>query len=134
MTGFSFDAKELDELAYELGGIPAKVTGRVKPIVAKTALEVKKRMQKDLRASAHFKQVAQSVDYEVSVHQFGGDASIEAEIGTSSGRSPAGALAGIAYFGTSRPGGATVRDPYLALLDEKPAFIGFLSMAQEGLL
>ena len=134
MTEFSFGSGELDGLAYELGELPAKVTGRVKPIVEKTALEVKKRMQKDLRASTHFKQVAAAVDYEVKVQQFGGDASIEAEIGTSSSRSPAGALAGIAYFGTSKPGGATVRDPYLALLDEKPAFIGFLTMAQEGLL
>lgn len=134
MTDFIFDTREMDGLAYDLGLIPGKLTSKVKPIVAKTSLEVKRRMQKDLRSSSHFEQIAAAVDYEVKVHEFGGDASIEGEIGTSSSRSPAGALAGIAYFGTSKPGGATVRDPYLALLDEKPAFIGFLTMAQEGLL
>jgi hypothetical protein len=134
VSDFSFETSELETLAYDIGLIPEKLTGKVKPIVAKTALEVKKRMQRDLRDSKHFKQVASAVDYELKVQEFGGDASIEAEIGTSRSRSPSASLAGIAYFGTSKPGGATVRDPYLALLDEKPAFIGFLTMAQEGLL
>lgn len=134
MTEFIFDTRELDALAYELGEIPANMVRKVKPIVEKTALEVKKRMRRDLRGSKHFKQLAAAVDYDVTVKEFAGDASIEAEIGTDKHRNASAPLAGIAYFGTSKPGGATVRDPYLALLDEKPAFIGFLSMAQEGLL
>jgi len=43
-------------------------------------------------------------------------------------------LAGIAYFGTSKPGGGTVRNPEDAMLEEAPNFYEFAFKATEGLL
>ena len=53
-------------------------------------------------------------------------------VGPSGGGSAS--LAGIAYFGTSRPGGATLRNPEDAMLEEAPNFYEFAFKATEGLL
>jgi hypothetical protein len=73
-----------------------------------------------------------TIGYDLKEHGFGGDAVIEAEIGPSPGGS--GSLAGIAYFGTSRAGGGTVRNPEDAMLEEAPNFYEFAFKATEGLL
>lgn len=124
------DASEVRKLAHDFGLVAPKVANKVKPIMAKTGLQMKKRMQADFRGSAHFKQVAASIDYDV---RLSGD-SIEVEIGPNAARSKAAPLAGIAYFGTSRGGGASVPDPVVAMRLEEPILLGFLEMAVEGLL
>ena len=128
----SADASELDGLARAFRGIPALMVPKLKGVVAKSALNTKKLMQADARRSKHFKQLAPAISYDLKVHSFGGDGVIEAEIGPTPGGS--GSLAGIAYYGTSKPGGGTVRNPEDAMLEEAPNFYEYAFKATEGLL
>jgi len=126
------DASELDGLARAFREIPALMVPKLKGVVAKSALNTKKLMQADARRSQHFKQLAPTISYDLKVHSFGGDGVIEAEIGPTPGGS--GSLAGIAYYGTSKPGGGTVRNPEDAMLEEAPNFYEYAFKATEGLL
>jgi hypothetical protein len=105
---------------------------KLRGVVAKSALNTKKIMQKDAQRSRHFKQLARTINYDIKEHSFGGDGTIDAEIGPSGGG--AASLAGIAYFGTSKPGGGTVRNPEDAMLEEAPNFYEYAFRATEGLL
>jgi len=120
---------------------------KLKGVVAKSALNTKKLMQADARKSKHFERLAPTINYDLKVHEFGGDAVIEAEVGpdpsvtvASKSKKPRpgprtpGNLAGIAYFGTSKPGGGTVRNPEDAMLEEAPNFYEYAFKATEGLL
>ena len=124
----------IHELARDLGKLPDRLVKKVENVIPKTGQAMKKRMQSDFRGSKSFKQVAQSIDYEVKRLGFGDNAVIQVEIGPNAERSASAALAGIAYFGTSRPGGATVPDPVVPMRLEAPLFYGFMEMAAEGLL
>lgn len=133
------DASDLSGLASDLEKIPALMAPKLRGVVAKSALNTKKLMQADVRRSKHFRGkkapgLDASIDYDLKVHSFAGDAVIEADIGPNPGRFPAAALAGIAYYGTSRPGGGTVRDPTDAMLEEAPNFYEWAFKATEGLL
>jgi len=128
----SVDASDLDGLARSFRAIPALMVPKMRGVVAKSALNTKNIMRKDAQGSQHFKQLAPTISYDLKVHGFGGDGVIEAEIGPSGGG--AASLAGIAYFGTSRPGGGTVRNPEDAMLEEAPNFYEFAFRATEGLL
>ena len=128
----SADTSDLDGLIRDLRKIPADMVPKMRGVVAKSALNTKKIMQKDASGSRHFKQLARTISYDLNVHEFGGDGVIEAEIGPSGGGSAS--LAGIAYFGTSRPGGGTVRNPEDAMLEEAPNFYEYAFKATEGLL
>lgn len=143
----SVDASELDGLARSFRRVPALMVPKLKGVVAKSALNTKNAMRKDARRSRHFKQLAPTIGYDLKVHEFFGDGVIEAEVGPSDtggfggiggGGSATGggaaSLAGIAYFGTSRPGGATLRNPEDAMLEEAPNFYEFAFKATEGLL
>lgn len=130
----SVDASELDSLVNDLMAVPAKMTPKIKPIVTKAARNVKNIMRSDVSKSRHFRQIGRTVNYEVKAFQFAGDASIEAEIGYDKQVSGAASLAGIAIFGTSKPGGGTVRDPVEALLEEAPNFLEYIGQACDGLL
>jgi hypothetical protein len=128
----SADTSDLDGLIRDLRKIPADMVPKMRGVVAKSAINTKKIMQKDASGSRHFKQLARTISYDLNVHEFGGDGVIEAEIGPSGGGSAS--LAGIAYFGTSRPGGGTVRNPEDAMLEEAPNFYEYAFKATEGLL
>jgi hypothetical protein len=128
----SADTSDLDGLARDLRKIPAAMVPKVRGVVAKSAVNTKKIMAKDARSSRHFKQLARTINYDIKEHSFGGDGVIEAEIGPSGGGSAS--LAGIAYFGTSKPGGGTVRNPEDAMLEEAPNFLEYAFKATEGLL
>lgn len=128
----SADTSDLDRLANDFKKIPAAMVPKIKGVVAKSAVNTKRIMQKDARSSRHFKQLAPTIGYDLKEHSFGGDGVIEAEIGPSGGGSAS--LAGIAYFGTSKPGGGTVRNPEDAMLEEAPNFLEFAFKATEGLL
>jgi len=135
----SVDASDLDGLARDLRKIPALMVPKMRGVVAKSAVNTKKLMVADVRKSTHFKGkkkpgLDRSIDYDLKVLEFGGDAEIQAEIGPNAHRNPAAALAGIAYFGTSKPGGGTVRNPEDAMLEEAPNFFEFAFKATEGLL
>jgi hypothetical protein len=105
---------------------------KLKGVVSKSALNTKKIMRKDAAGSKHFRQLARTISYDVRVNSFGGDGVIEGEVGPSGGGSAS--LAGIAYFGTSRAGGATLRNPEDAMLEEAPNFYDYAFQATEGLL
>ena len=128
----SADTSDLDVLARSFRAIPAMMVPKMRGVVARSALNTKRIMQKDARRSRHFKQIAPTIGYDLKVHEFGGDGVIEAEVGPTPGG--AGSLAGIAYYGTSRAGGATVRNPEDAMLEEAPNFYEFAFKATEGLL
>ena len=128
----SADTSDLDALARSFRAIPAQMVPKLRGVVAKSALNTKNAMRKDAQASGHFKQIARTIGYDLKVHEFGGDGVIEAEIGPSGGGSAS--LAGIAYFGTSKPGGGTVRNPEEAMLEEAANFYEFAFKATEGLL
>lgn len=126
------DSSELDGLANDFAKVPARMVPKLRGVVAKSALNTKKIMQADARRSKHFKQIGPTIDYDLKVHTFAGDGVIEAEIGPSGGG--AASLAGIAYFGTSRAGGGTLRDPTDAMLEEAPNFYEWAFKATEDLL
>lgn len=128
----SADASDLDNLARSFRAIPALMVPRMRGVVTKSAVNTKKIMRADARRSRHFKQIEPTISFDIKVHEFGGDGVIEAEIGPSGAGSAS--LAGIAYFGTSRPGGGTVRNPEDAMLEEAPNFYEFAFKATEGLL
>jgi len=128
----SADTSDLDALVSAFRKIPADMVPKVRGVVAKSAVNTKKIMQKDARSSRHFKQLAPTISYDLKTHGFAGDGVIEAEVGPAGGGSAS--LAGIAYFGTSRAGGGTVRNPEDAMLEEAPNFYEFAFKATEGLL
>lgn len=128
----SADTSDLDGLAKSFRAIPALMVPKLRGVVAKSALNTKKIMQSDAKKSRHFKQLAPTISYDLKVHSFGGDGVIEAEIGPTPGGP--GSLAGIAYYGTSKPGGGTVRNPEDAMLEEAPNFYEYAFKATEGLL
>lgn len=130
----SADTSELDKLIHDFGKVPAKVAKKVEPIMRKTGMQVKRRLQSDLRASRSFRSAARSVDYDVTKASFGEASVITVEIGPNAHRHPSAALAGFAYFGGSRGGGGTVPDPIVAMRQEETILLGFLEMAVEGLI
>lgn len=135
----SADTSDLDGLMRDLRKIPALMVPKMRGVVAKSALNTKKLMVADVRKSSHFKGKKKpgldaSIDYDIKVLEFGGDAEIQAEIGPNPERNPAAGLAGIAYYGTSKPGGGTVRNPEDAMLEEAPNFYEYAFKATEGLL
>lgn len=128
----SADTSDLDALANDFRKIPALMVPKMRGVVAKSALNAKNLMRKDARSSRHFKPLAPTISYDIRVLGFAGDAVIEGEVGPTGGG--AASLAGIAYFGTSKPGGGTVRNPEDAMLEEAPNFYEFAFKATEGLL
>lgn len=135
----SVDTSGLDGLARSFRAIPALMVPKMRGVVAKSALNTKNIMRKDVRNSTHFRGKKKpgldaSIDYDIKVLQFGGDAEIQAEVGPNPERNPGAGLAGIAYFGTSKPGGGTVRNPEDAMLEEAPNFYEYAFQATEGLL
>ena len=128
------DNKELYALASDLGKMPQAMGRKCVPIFRRTALEVKRGMQADLRESRHFKQVAQSVDYDVTEGGVLGALSMSAEIGPNAERNSSAPLAGIAYFGGVNGGGGTVRDPVFHAVEQGSRMVGYIKDAAEGLL
>ena len=128
----SADTSDFDGLIRDLMKIPADMVPKIRGVVAKSALNTKKIMQADAKRSRHFGQLARTINYDLKTHGFAGDGVIEAEIGPSGGG--AASLAGLAYFGSSKPGGGTVRNPEDAMLEEAPNFYEYAFKATEGLL
>lgn len=125
---------ELRVLARDLGALPQVMARKAVPIFRRSALEVKRGMQADLRVSRHFRQVAESVDYDLLEHNSFGSLVMTAEIGPNAERNPSAPLAGIAYFGGSNGGGGTVRDPEFHARDQGEKMVGHMRDALGGLL
>lgn len=113
------DARQLSAFGKDLAAHGDKVSKKIEPVVFKGAMNIKKRMRKDMEASRHFKPVARTIDFDITAVPSG----VRAEIGPSKkGRSDPGSLANIAYFGGSRGGGGTV-DVTAGLREEEPRFL-----------
>lgn len=113
------DTSGFDGVIYDLTRAGPVLASKVRPIVSKGALNIKNRMQDDARGSQYFGQIASTIDYDLNVTGDG----IEAEVGPNPAKGGSASLAGIAYFGSSRPGGGTVNDPVFALEEEAPRFV-----------
>lgn len=126
MSSVSVDMNEVRTLAADMSGVDARLARHLIPVVRKGAVNIKNAIQADLRKSSNagFRYVASTVSFDELDGGFG------AEIGPTK---PAGALANVAFFGTSR-GGGTVRDPGEAMEDEEPNFIRELERVAEGLV
>lgn len=116
MSALEIDTSEVRQIAADASSLPGELSRWLRPAVSKGALNIKRAMQQDLEQSgnAGIRHVARSISYDI----IDGDNAVEAEIGPDK---PSGALANIAYFGTSRGGGHT-RDPIEALNEESEAF------------
>lgn len=116
MSGIEIDTSEVRQVAADATRLPGELSRWLRPAVSKGALNIKHAMQQDLQQSgnAGIRHVARSISYDL----IDGDNTVEAEIGPDK---PSGALANIAYFGTSKGGGHT-RDPIEALNEEAAAF------------
>ena len=112
----SFDASDLRALGREMGEVHRKAAPQLGSTVSKAALNIKNQLRREARGSDHFGQIASTIDYDRKTS--GGV--IEAEIGPNKDVGGSASLAGIAYFGTSRPGGGTLPDPVGALEAEAP--------------
>jgi hypothetical protein len=123
MAEMSADFSELVEFATGLNEVPAELVVEVRKVVQKSSLSIKTAMAAQMRASTHFKGAASAISYETSFDANG----MSSEIGPDKDR-PGGALANIAYFGTSR-GGGTVPDPVGALEAEVPVLVRFIGEA-----
>ena len=122
----SVDTSQVRTLAADLRQVDGRMTRHLIPVIKRGAVNIKESMQADLKGSgnAGFRHVASTVNFDVTDGGFG------FEVGPDK---PAGALANIAYFGTSR-GGGTVRDPKEALHDEEPNLLRELEKIAEGLV
>ena len=118
----SADSSELEALAADFDKVPARMVPKVRGIVSKGALNIKTQMRREAAGSAHFGMIADTINYDLVVGEFAGDASIEASIGPNPTLGGAAQLAG-AYYGWSRGGGGTLPDPAIALGDEEPRFV-----------
>jgi hypothetical protein len=127
------DASEFGQLASDLTAAGSGIAGKVRPVVVRGAVNVKNRLRADMRASTHFRGAANDIDFSMTSQRVFGVGVIEAEIGPRSGPGQPGAIANVAYFGTSR-GGGTVPDPQTALDAEAAGFEQALAAALEGLL
>lgn len=116
MSGVEIDTSEVRQFAADATRLPGELSRWLRPAVSKGALNIKRAMQQDLKQSgnAGIRHVARSISYDL----IDTGATVEAEIGPDK---PSGALANIAYFGTSKGGGHT-RDPIEALNEESAAF------------
>lgn len=121
MAGLRVDASELKQLAANLTAAGSGMAARVRPVVVRGAVQIKNQLRREMSGSSSFKGAARDIDFSMTSAKVFGVGVIEAEIGPRSGAGRPGALANVAYFGTSR-GGGTVADPQGALEAEAPAF------------
>lgn len=110
----SFDTSELRALAADLTKAGALPVAEVRGVIQHGALNIKTKMRAEMSASRSFKGITRSITYDTAITSTG----VSAEIGPDKDI-PGGALANIAYFGSSK-GGGTVPDPQKALDAEAP--------------
>jgi len=115
------DTSELDQLVRDLRVNSETLVAAVRPLMERGGLNMKRQMVAEMAASTHFGPTAPSISYDVKGSAMAGG--IEVEVGPDKSRR--GALANVAYFGTSR-GGGTVPDPVGALNAEAPRFVSAL--------
>ncbi|WP_019148472.1 hypothetical protein [Timonella senegalensis] len=104
-------AHEIRAFATTVRAAAKDITPDAEKVMFKGAMNVKRDLQKQMRASRHFKGATNSITFD--------QAGLSVEIGPEKASGSGGAIANVAYFGTSR-GGGTVEDPLEALNREAP--------------
>lgn len=117
--------ESIHELVADLRAAGARAMPQIRQAVSRGALNIKNQMRQEAMGHRHFPRLAPSISYDLHA----GPDSVEAQIGPT-----AGVLAGIAYFGSSRPGGNTVPDPKGALEAEEPDFVHWVERAATEVL
>lgn len=112
----SMEASGLEQIGESFKSAPDELLKSIGQVVSKGALNIKKQIQADFRASS-FRGV-RDVRYDRIVKAN----SVEAEIAPYLDNEGFGSLVGIAIHGASRGGGGTVADPLVALQEEAPRF------------
>jgi len=120
-------SEDLQQLVNDLERFPTVLYPAVQTVMQQGALGLKDQLNENLAASRHFRGAAGSVTYDGLVDV----GAISYEVGPDKGRR-GGALANIAFFGTSRGGGTVDLDG--AVQAEGDRTEKFLSLAVEGLL
>jgi hypothetical protein len=115
MDGARVDAHEVRQLARDLSDLPVRVLAKIPPVLKHGAVNIKAQLRAEMRGSFWFKGVTPSIAFDVPDGGFGVEVGPESEPG-----GMVGDLASIAYFGSSRGGGASVPDPQGALDAEAP--------------
>ena len=123
MAEISFDDSELREFVADMRNMPAKAAKEVKAVVKRGGVNIKNAMREDMSKSRFFKGVTRGINFDETDGGFG------VEVGPARGKP--GSLANIAYFGSSKGGGGTVRDPKEALSEEAESFVRHLGEAVE---
>jgi hypothetical protein len=103
MAGLEIDTSELNQLAVDLGRVPARAIPDVEATLKKGAQNLKESMAAAFEGSQHFRRVGAAVSYE----RLGFAREIAYEIGPEIGRG-AGSLGGIAVDGGANGGGGSV--------------------------
>lgn len=104
-------AEELRAFSKTLLASGDSVAAEAEKVILKGAMNLKKDLQSQMSRSRHFKGITSSITFD---HD-----GLTAEVGPEKGAGSGGALANIAYFGSSR-GGGTVEAPEEALAREMP--------------
>lgn len=120
-------ADSLEALIADLGRLPTVLYKTSEQTLERGALELKDQLNDNLQSSTHFKGAAGSVTYDGLVSL----GSIGFEIGPDK-RRRGGALANIAFFGTSRGGGTVDMDGAIKSIGDRTERA--LGLAAEGLL
>lgn len=103
---------DLRSLSVSLRNASHDIVPEVRKVIQRGSLNIKTQMREDAAGHPHFPRLGPSITYDTRE----GNGWVEGLIGPGEG-----VLAGIAYYGSSRPGGATVEDPKRALEAEAPA-------------
>jgi hypothetical protein len=127
MAGLEIDTSELNQLAVDLGRVPARVIPDVEATLKRGAQNLKESMAAAFEGSQHFRRIGSAVSYE----RLGFAREIGYEIGPELGG--AGSLGGIAVDGGANGGGGTVNIDGL-LEPEAGALEKFIGQALEKAL
>lgn len=132
MARVDLDMSEVRSLAADMRQVDSRLVRHVNPVLKKGAQNIKLEMQNNFRTSGTFgfRYVASTISYDLHEYSGFGGGEMYAEIGP---EKPAGTLANVAVFGTSR-GGGTVPDPAQALANEAVNFGKALSDLAEDLI
>lgn len=114
--------ESLHELATSFRAAASRILPELRQVVSRGSLNVKNRMRQDAQGHRHFPRLGMSISYDIN----SGPGFVEGEIGPGEG-----VLAGIAYFGSSKPGGGTVADPRIAMEAEERPFAENIAAAAQ---
>ncbi|WP_147107138.1 hypothetical protein [Nesterenkonia populi] len=103
--------EEIDRFVSDLNTSTRRNQQEVRRIMRRAGVEMSRSWRELFQGSRSFRQVARSIDFDFMDSTAFGARNFSVEVGPNAAKDPSAALAGIATFGSSRPGGATVAEP-----------------------